>query len=321
MKDRRPLARLICAFAAMSLVTACAEADGTTEETLVLGFVVDPSWAQVPVALDLDLFTQKGVEVKVVNFPTGAEALEALNGGAIDVATAGETPTSSAIIANDKIVVIADGSRHSQSRFVTSVETGYQTLDDLEGAVIGTPIGSSAHYYASMFLEQADVEAELVQVSPSDMDTAMARGDIEVSAVFQPYQTQVIELLGEDAVEIWWEDEPYVQHSLYISLASTVQERKDDIAELVAGLAAADELLVAQDDTAMDAVGRAIDLEGGTLATVLEEFDFSVQLEPDLADTLVARAEWGIEEGNLSAGTEIPDYADHLQMGPVEALE
>lgn len=47
-------------------------------DSLTLARVVDPSWAQVPVANDPGYFKQHGVNVKIVPFPTGAAALEAL---------------------------------------------------------------------------------------------------------------------------------------------------------------------------------------------------------------------------------------------------
>lgn len=306
------------------LIGACSGSDGEAAdgdgEPLLLGFVVDPSWAQVPVAQELGLFEEAGVEVEVVNFPTGAEALEALNGGAIDVATGGETPTSAAIIENSDIEVIADGSRHPESRFVTDAQYGIATLADLEGRRIATPLGSSAHYFATMFLAQADVEAELVQVSPPEMTTAMERGDVEAVAVFQPHATAVAQMLGEDAVEITG-DPPYVQHSLYISLADTVAEREADISGLVRALRIADELLTEEDEQALEAVGAVTNLEGETLRSVVGEFIYDTQLTDELADELAARAQWAIDQGSLSEDTEIPDYAANLNRGPLERAD
>ncbi|WP_052669051.1 ABC transporter substrate-binding protein [Nitriliruptor alkaliphilus] len=334
-RHRRHLAAAIPLTIAALLLVACgddaapadanvdADIGGDTEaaaaqgEPLLVGFVVDPSWAQVPVAESLGLFEAAGVNVEVVNFPTGAEALEALNGGAIDVATGGETPTSAAIISNPDIRVIADGSRHPESRFITDAAHGIETLEDLAGRRIGTPLGSSAHYFATMFLDQAGVEAELVQVSPPEMATAMERGDIEVAAVFQPHATRVALNLGDDAVEIAG-DPPYVQHSLYISLADTVEERAAEIAGFIEALRLASDLLENEDPDAMAAIGEVTGLEGEVLTAVVGEYIYEPQLTDELADALRARAEWAIGLGNLDADTDIPDYLQHLDRGPME---
>lgn len=281
---------------------------------LTLGFVVDPSWAQVAVADATGLFEEAGVEVEVVSFATGAQALEALNGGVLDLATAGETPTSSAIIENPELRVVADGSRWTRGRFVTSGGTGIATLEDLEGRRIGVPLGSSAHYFASTFLADAGVEAELVQVGPPDLATALERGDIDVVAIFQPYLAQVADRLGDDAVEIEG-IEPYEQHSLYLAAADTIAARGADITAALEALAGADGPLTEQDDAAVAAVAEATGLDPGLMGTVLGEFEYAVQLEDDLADELAARADWAIGEGSIAADTPVPAYADHLDDG------
>ena len=295
-------------------------ADVIDGDALLVGFVVDPSWAQVPVAEALGLFDDAGVNVEVVSFPTGAEALEALNGGAIDVATGGETPTSAAIIANPDIRIIADGSRHPESRFITDAAHGIETLADLEGRRIGTPLGSSAHYFATMFLDQAGVEAELVQVSPPEMSTAMDRGDIEAVAVFQPHAAQVALDLGDDAVELAG-DPPYIQHSLYISQVETVDTRTDEIAGFIDALEGAEELLEDEDEEALAAVGDVTGLDGEVLTSVVGEFIYETQLTDELADELHARAQWAIDLGNLDADTEIPDYVEHLDRRALESAQ
>lgn len=295
-------------------VAAASEGAPGTSGPLTLGFVVDPSWAQVAVADATGLFEDADVEVEVVNFATGAQALEALNGGVLDVATAGETPTSAAIVENPELRVVADGSRWTRGRFVTSSGTGIGSLEDLAGRRIGVPLGSSAHYFASTFLADAGVEAELVQVGPPDLATALERGDIEAVAIFQPYLAQVADRLGEQAVEIEG-IEAYEQHSLYLAAADTIEARGADITAALGALAAADGPLTEQDEEAVAAVAAATGLDAELMRTVLGEFEYAVQLEDDLADQLAERADWAIAEGSVAADTPVPAYADHLEGG------
>ncbi|MCW2688722.1 MAG: transporter substrate-binding protein, partial [Mycobacterium sp.] len=68
---RRLLAAALTAVTLTGSITACAGSQTTPADTLTVGFVVDPSWAQIPVAADTGLFTKHGVNVKVVNFQSG----------------------------------------------------------------------------------------------------------------------------------------------------------------------------------------------------------------------------------------------------------
>lgn len=98
MKPHRKLAAIAVAALAVLGVAGCSSSGSkdTAADSLTVAWVVDPSWAQVPVANDLGYFKQHGVNVKIVPFPTGAAALEALAGGAVDVANGGDVPTSAA---------------------------------------------------------------------------------------------------------------------------------------------------------------------------------------------------------------------------------
>ncbi|MEX3647156.1 ABC transporter substrate-binding protein, partial [Mycolicibacterium porcinum] len=118
---KTPFRRIVAAVAAAALAvtgTACTDSGTTNADQLTVGFVVDPSWAQVPVAADTGLFDKHNVNVKVVNFQSGVEALQAAAAGQVDITTAADVPTSAALTRTPTLRVIADGSRWEGSRIV-----------------------------------------------------------------------------------------------------------------------------------------------------------------------------------------------------------
>lgn len=150
-----------------------------------------------------------------------------------------------------------------------------------------------------------------MQVGPPDMGTAIERDDVDAIGIFQPYLSQVADRLGDDAVEIEG-IEPYKQHSLYLATADTVAGRGEEMAAVLDALRGADDPLREQDSEAVAAVSAAMGLDEDLTRTVLDEFDFELQLEESLAEDLAARATWAIEQGSLAADTVVPAYADHL---------
>ncbi len=60
-------------------------------------FVVDPSWAQIPVASDTRLFGKHDVNVKVVNFQSGCRGTAGRSRRQVDITTAADVPTSAAL--------------------------------------------------------------------------------------------------------------------------------------------------------------------------------------------------------------------------------
>ena len=310
MRLRAPAALLTALVATVAVLTGCAAGTSDDDGALTVGFVVDPSWAQVPVAEQLGRFTEEGVDVQVVNFSTGVEALQALQAGQVDVTTAGDVPTSAAAARAADLRVVADGARWNGSRIVARGSTGITDLAGLQGRRIGTPSGTTAAYYASRALEQAGVEAELVQVAPSAMVTAATQDDVDAVSVFQPYQAQVVAALGADAVALDGGD--YTQHSLYLARAETAERKTEALGAFFRAIDRAGEDLRSGSPEALDAVATATQLPLDLLGPVLAEFDFSLRLDDDLAGELQRLAEWAKQQGNLEAGQELPDYAGVL---------
>ena len=294
-------------------VTGCSSESSDSAHKLTVGFVVDPSWSHIPVAQQAGYFKEHGLDVEVVNFSTGVEALQALTAGQLDVATAAAVPTSAAIAKSPSLRVVADGSRWNGSRIVARKDAGIASLDDLNGRKIGTPLGTSANYFASTVLTHTGADAELVQVAPSAMVTAATQGDVDAVSIFQPYQTQVIAALGDNAVIL--EDtspDVFVDHCLYLSTEAVTNDKAADLSSFFAALADASKDIATQSNDSVAAVSEATKLNPELTANVLKEYDFTLQLNPALADSLTALGEWAKQNGKIDANVTLPDYSQFL---------
>lgn len=315
-------AALLCALLGLTTcLTACSIGDESDPDALVVGFVVDPSWAQIPVAEEAGYFDDHGVKVKVVNFSTGVEALQALTAGQVDVTTAADVPASAALATTDSLAVVADGSRWLGSRIIAPGGSGIETIEDLDGKRIGTPLGTSAAYFAQESLAASGVDAELVQVAPSAMVTAVTQGDVDAISIFEPYQTQVVEALGTDAVELVPEDDGgYVQHSLYLANEKTADAKSGAMTHFFEALADASADLDTQTEAATESVARSTHLPAELVATVLDGFEFGLQLDKgELSTSLEALGEWAQDNDKIDSSADLPDYAKRLDDGYLES--
>ncbi|MBU9766643.1 transporter substrate-binding domain-containing protein [Mycobacterium sp. TNTM28] len=301
-------------------LTGCGGGTDAAQQPLTVGWVVDPSWSQVPVAQDLGYLEDTGLTVKVVPFPTGAAALEALAGGAIDVSNGGDVPTSAAALKNPDLRIIADGARWTEGRFVARRSAGINTISDLAGRKVAVPLGSSAHYFASSFLAEAHVDAELIQTGPSEIVTAIANHDVDVVAVFQPVIAKVLDALGDDAIELQGSNK-YQQHSFYLTNADTLAAREPALEQFVAAVRKADTPLTERDPAALAAVAKATGLEQRAIADVVGEFDFTTRLGPELAGDLADRARWAQSIGRIPKDAPIPDYNTLIVTTPLDGAD
>ncbi len=297
-----------------SAIAACggstsSSGGGTPTKSLSVGFVVDPSWAQIPVAATEGYFKSEGLNVKVVDFSTGIQALQALEAGQIDVTTAADVPVAAALTSAKNMDIVADGSRWKGSVVVASAKAGIKSVSDLAGKQIGTALGTSAAYFASSFLSQAGVTARLINADPSAMETAIERGDVAAVSIFQPYQQQVISVLGKDAVVLQPSAGTYVQQSIYLASQDAIKHKAATLTAFEAALAKASTDLKNESTSAVNAVATATQLSPTLVKKILSQFEYTVELPSDLPSELTSLGKWAKTVGNLPKSTKLPDYA------------
>jgi len=297
---------------AVAGLAGCSSSSSEADRELKVGFVVDPSWAHIPVAQQAGYFTDHGIKVTVVNFSTGVEALQALTAGQVDVTTAAAVPTSAAVIKTPTLRIAADGSRWNGFRLVARKQSGITSLADLNGKRIGTPLGTSGAYFASKVIEESGTDAELVQVAPPAIVTAATRGDVDAVSIFQPYQAQTIAALGADAVVLEPPGGAIVDHCLFVTTESAAKDRSADLTAFFAALGDASKDLTAQTDAAVTAVVDATKLDPSLVKDVLSGYDFTLQLKPELAEDLAALGAWAQKNGKIDANVTLPDYMQFL---------
>ena len=311
---RRTATRAVIAVG-VSGVLACALAacGGSSSKSLTVGFVVDPSWAQVPVASAAGYFKAEGVNVKVVDFSTGVQALQALAAGQVDVTTAADVPVAASLVNANNMSIIADGSRWRGSMIVADAKAGIHSISQLTGKRIGTPLGTSAAYFASSFLRRAGESARLVQVDPSAMVTAIQRGNVDAASIFQPYQQQVITALGTNATVLKPAAGTYVQQSLYLASSSAIKSKGGALRGFEAALRKADANLKRETPDAVAAVASATQLSTILVKQILPEFDYSLELPADLPSELSTLGQWAKGAGNIPNSTALPSYGSFVK--------
>lgn len=225
---------------------------GEEPEVIRAGFVSAIDQVGPATALDLGIFEDHGLEVELADpFPTGVEALTALEAGDVHFIQAG-IPTIGAINGGMDVVYLATMTGvATQTRIdeimamVAAEEAGIDPddLTTLEGQRIGVSIGSVNHLYLLGLLDDAGLspdDVEMVNTPPPDMPVAISTGDLDAVVVWDPWP--VITLRDADnAVEI-------VRGGGYISMLGYIVAMRDfvnahpDLAErFVAARAEADQ--------------------------------------------------------------------------------
>lgn len=133
-----------------------------------------------------------GFTVSWTEFPSGPPLLEALNVGAIDFGTAGETPPIFAQEAGAAIVYVAHEPPAPQGEAIlVPKDSLIKQVADLKGKKVALNKGSNVHYLLVKALEQVGVKYTDIQpvfLAPADARAAFERGAVDAWVIWDPFR-------------------------------------------------------------------------------------------------------------------------------------
>lgn len=133
-------------------------------------------------------FTEKGIKCNFITFNSDA-VNAALASGDIDFGLMGSSAAAIALAVDIDVEMIWI---HEVLGDIESLaiknDSGINSLEDLVGKRVATPVASTAHYSLLHALEKAGIsdKVEILDMHPADIVAAWERGDIEAAYVWQP---------------------------------------------------------------------------------------------------------------------------------------
>ena len=170
------------------LVLGIALSASAQAETVTVG--VQSMFAPWKDAIARKAFEQAtGWDIQWRSFDSGGDVMLAMASGDVQIGVAGSSPLAAAVsrgveaqvfwildnIASAEALVVRDGS-------------GIDASQDLAGKTLAVPFVSTTHFHALFALQQFGLlgKVKVINLQPSDMPAAWARGDIDAAFVWDP---------------------------------------------------------------------------------------------------------------------------------------
>ena len=302
--SRRDALRLAMAVGATTaLWGTSASAQGLRKATLAYGST-GYTWALTFVAEAIESWKAAGVDLSVVDFPTGRESMQAVFGGSADFSTSTDTPFIFAALQGLRPIVLVNYSRYSRDMKIVVKKGG--PIDpnvpaSLKGRKIATRVGTSGQYMLAKYLEMAGLtikDVTVVDLSPNDMTVALVRGDVDgfawtgqAAAVAEKQSGGKVAVMTQTGLEAHFQS-----HQLLLTTEKVIKEKPELVQAAVKSLFAAEDR-IAKDKQWPELIAKRVRATGAEIAEATEAFEFKVGFDKRFLDDLVSQAEWAIAAG------------------------
>jgi sulfonate transport system substrate-binding protein len=264
--------------------------------------VAGARWIELsPVLVAASHFYPQKLEV-----PSGG--VVSITSGAADLATNAETQLLRESVKNPDLRIIMTVSE-SFYRLVGRRSSGINRLADLKGKRVLVPRQTSAQYYLVAMLRSAGLKEEdvtLVNLPPAAqggqagaepskfrMAEALARGEADVMATFEPEPAIAVQLLGKDAIVL--QDRKVYREAFNLNARATDladPEKRRAIVRFVRAVADASKALQRNPDPYLAGISGVIGFSVDQIRMGWPETTFPVRIIPDMLDVLEVEEKW-----------------------------
>ncbi len=302
--------------------TACATgpASAAALAKLRLAQNLSPISGMTIVAKNRHFFEKYGLDVTVVNFTSGKQALEATIGGGADIATTAEAPVTAAAMAKQPIAILAR-MEYSDLKTLVSADSKVHSLAGLKGKRIGMTVGTGSEVYTMALLKHAGLsnkDVTIVSLRPQDMAAGMAANGIDAMNTWEPHVANAKKALGAKVMQLDTKG-IYAETFNIVTTQDYLSAHRDIANNFMKALLEAEKWMKANRDQAIATVASAVGMKRDDLAPIWDDYIFHVALDSRTMDILKAHATWRLETGNAPSGATMPDFSKIIFGEPLKA--
>jgi sulfonate transport system substrate-binding protein len=262
------------------------------------------TWSTTFLAEALGTWKAHGVDLNVVDFPTGRDAMQAMLAGSAQFSASTDTPFVLAALQGLRPIVAVNYSRYTHDMKITVRKEG--PIDaaqpaTLKGRKVATRVGTSAQYMLAKYLEMANLtmgDVQIIDMSPSDMSVALVRGDVDAFAwtgqaanVAAKQSGGKTTVMKQDGLEKFFQS-----HQLLLTTERVTKERPQLVEAAVRAVLDAENYM-AKDASWPAKVAPRARTTPEEVRQATSTFEFRIGYTPRFVEDLVKHAEWAIAAG------------------------
>jgi NitT/TauT family transport system substrate-binding protein len=272
------------------------------------------SSALVILAYEKGYFRKEGVDVSLEFKATGRDCLALVVKGDADLAVVFETPITRSLLEGNKISVLTELHRSEQNTAVVArKDRNIRNAEDLVGKTVATISKTNAEFHLDLFLRSHMVDPSKVtikQMTTAEAVNAVARGEVDAAALWQPYVSQSIH---EDPSQFeLLKSTFYSEFSMLAGLRDKLEAQQETNLAILRALLAAKKYFNSENQEARRLVEKILEEKKFFVsASAWDQMDIHLGLSSTLLTIFQVEADWYRSLGDLSGMNKI----DHVFNG------
>lgn len=279
--------------------------------------------ALIVVGKEKGFFLGEGIDLEIVGYPTGKDALEATLNGEVDVGTVADMPiVSQSFERNDFYVfaTITDSAQHVKA--LARKDRKIRTPQDIKGKKVATTLGTTSHFFLHTFFvtyELDPTDVEIVNLRPKEMVFAILDGEVDAIFAWEPNILNAKRELGGKGIQL-----PsavgYMATFNLVTKKDFIEKNPELIRNILKALIKTEEFVKANPEESIGIIAKHLETNSEDIAGLWDTYKFRVSISQQLLITLEEESRW-MQKENITDSTNRPNYLDYIYLDTLEELK
>ncbi len=289
-------------------------------EKIIFGVDLSVISAPVWVAEYKGYFQIEGLDVEIKDYSSGRTALvDMLEKGNLDIVTVAQTPVMyNSFAKNNYAIIAAMACSYEDVLLLARRDKGIKTSVDLKGKKIGTPVGSSGHFFLGLFLIHSGLRISdviVIDIDAPDLPKALSEGRVDAIAIWQPHINKAQNLMAGETL-LLPSNNIYREDFYLVPNKDFIKKHPESLIKLIKAIDRAENFIIENKEEAINIVSRRLKLERETVNSFWNSYEFKLFLDQTILTGIEAEARWAIKNKYVTA-KKIPDYFDFIYPDPL----
>lgn len=281
------------------------------------GFLALP----VLIAEERGIFGKRGLDVRIVENPSGYAAATRLAHGDMDFATCSEFAFVAKSLQNDDLRIVSSIAKSEVHEIVARRSCGITRPEDLRGKRVGITRHTSGEFFMMMFLVDHQVpvdEVTILDMPPTMLLEALAEGKLDAVLTWDRIAEEARSELKTDAV-CWPAQGGQDFYWLLVTRQDILKTSPDTVRRLLESLREAEEFIRAHPEETKRFAATYWRLDPAAVDRLWPGLNFGISLDQALLTAMEKEAGWLIENSNRPG--KIPNYLRFIHFDALDAVK
>lgn len=233
------------------------------------------------IARDKGFFRKEGLEVNLVYFNSGKEALNALLANGAHLANSGETPLIYLWFTGQDVEVITTMAEGYWLKVLGRKDRGIAKPIDLKGKKVASPKGTTGEFGLVEILRTNGLsmkDIEFVNLQTLSLPNAIVKGDIDAYAAWEMHVYNGQKELGDNAIVFTVDKDIYREYQNVYAKKDWLEQNQGTVKKFLRALIRAEKYILDNPDEALDIAVKETGFSREALNSVKDNYKIGVKL-------------------------------------------